>query len=148
MATPQPQEKPVHVNETRPIRDDEYTHYFKDTSSSSGCGCFGRFCWWRRNTSGYMVQVQSEEVRRESWVKRKAKKLREISEILAGPRWKNFIRRFSSYGINKRRRSMMTQFQYDPRSYQLNFDQGEAGAGFPDFSARFAAIHKGDNSAV
>ncbi|KAL4319030.1 hypothetical protein GQ457_18G014740 [Hibiscus cannabinus] len=134
MATP-----PAHANETWPLEDDEYIQDFEDTFSSSGCGCFGGLCWWRRNTNGYMVQVQGEEVRSESWVTRKAKKLKEISEVLAGPRWKNFIRRFSTYGINKKRRSMMMQFQYDPQSYQLNFDQREAGAGFPDFSARFAA---------
>ncbi|KAE8687798.1 hypothetical protein F3Y22_tig00111008pilonHSYRG00205 [Hibiscus syriacus] len=151
MATPQPQEKPAHVKETWPLRDDEYTRYFEETLSSSVSGCIGGLCWWRRNTNGYMVQAQAEEVRPESWVKRKAKKLKEISEVLAGPRWKNFIRRFSTYGINKKRRSMMMQFQYDPQSYPLNFDHREAGAGFPDFSARFAApaaIHKGDNSAV
>ncbi|GMI83862.1 hypothetical protein HRI_002055500 [Hibiscus trionum] len=137
MATPQP----AHANETWPLGDDEYSQDFEDTFSSSGCGCMGGLCWWpwRRNTNGYMVQVQAEEVRSESWVKRKAKKLKEMSEVVAGPRWKNFIRRFSTYGINKKRRSVMVQFQYDPHSYQLNFDQREAGAGFPDFSARFAA---------
>ncbi|KAE8698449.1 hypothetical protein F3Y22_tig00110597pilonHSYRG00224 [Hibiscus syriacus] len=115
MATPQPQEKP----ETWPLRDDEYTQDSEDAYPSSGCGCIGGLCGWRRNSNGYMVQAQAEEVRSESWLKRKAKKLKEISEVLAGPRWKNFIRRFSPYGINKKRRS---QFHYDPQSYQLNFD--------------------------
>ncbi|GMI88482.1 hypothetical protein HRI_002517500 [Hibiscus trionum] len=140
MATPQSQE-------TRPLRDDEHGQDdFDDAFPSSGCGCIGQLCWWRRNSHGYIMQAPAEGVRSESWLKRKAKKLKEMSEVLAGPRWKNFIRRFSSYGINKKRRSMMMQFQYDPQSYQLNFDQSrEAGAGFPDFSARFAApapIHK------
>ena len=40
-------------------------------------------------------------------MKKNAKKLKEISEVLAKPKWKNFIRRFSINGINKKRRSMM-----------------------------------------
>ncbi|XWS26184.1 hypothetical protein CRYUN_Cryun26dG0009200 [Craigia yunnanensis] len=145
MATPQ--EKPTHTNETWPLRDDDYSQDFEEMISFSGCGCIGRLCWWHRNSNeGHGYLLQAEEIR-ESWLKNKAKKLKEISEVLAGPRWKNFIRRFSVYGINKKRRSM--QFQYDPHSYELNFDEGiqrEVDVGFPDFSARFAApdgIHKG-----
>ncbi|XVF89365.1 hypothetical protein PTKIN_Ptkin19aG0124600 [Pterospermum kingtungense] len=148
MATPQ--EKPAHHNnnETWPLRHDhDYNQDFEDsTVTSTGCGCINGLCWWRRSINerhnGYLLQA--EEIR-ESWLKNKAKKLRELSEVLAGPRWKNFIRRFS---INKKRRSSSMQFQYDPYSYELNFDEGihrEADAGFPDFSARFAApagIHK------
>ncbi|KAL4304459.1 hypothetical protein GQ457_10G018120 [Hibiscus cannabinus] len=126
MATPQSQETwPLRCHEYAAAQDFEYAF------PSSGCGCIGRLRWWRQKAEG---------VRPESWLKRKAQKLREISEVLAGPRWRNFIPRFITYGIGKKRRSMMMmQFQYDPRSYQLNFDHREAGAGFPDFSSRFAA---------
>jgi hypothetical protein len=74
-------------------------------------------------------------------------KVREWSELVAGPRWKTFIRRF--------RRSSPRhgaggggKLNYDPLSYALNFDEGhgsgspEGGdyAGYPpDFSARFVA---------
>ncbi|WRX33987.1 hypothetical protein QQP08_026474 [Theobroma cacao] len=151
MATPQ--EKPAHVNETWPLRDDddEGARDFEERISSSGCGCIQGLCWWRRNGNGggqeYLLH-QKEEVR-DGWLKRKAMKLRETSEVLAGPRWKNFIRRFSIHGINKKRRPSML-FQYDPQSYELNFDEGihrEVDAGFPGFSARFAApagIQKGE----
>ncbi|XP_022731910.1 uncharacterized protein LOC111286287 [Durio zibethinus] len=144
MATPQ--QKPTHANETWPLRDEDYTQDFEETISSPSCGCFRGLCWWRRNSNeghgnGYILHQQAaEEIRSESWLTKKAKKLKEISEVLAGPRWKNFIRKFNIYRINKKRRSMM-QFQYDPQSYELNFDEGihrEDDAGFPDFSARFA----------
>ncbi|XVF48313.1 hypothetical protein PTKIN_Ptkin03bG0180100 [Pterospermum kingtungense] len=88
-----------------------------------------------------LLHQPAAEEKRESWLKEKAKKLKEISELLAGPKWKNFVRRFSIYGINKKRRSMM-QFHHDPQSYELHFDEGihrEFEAGFPDFFARFAA---------
>ncbi|KAJ0617768.1 hypothetical protein HanRHA438_Chr02g0053241 [Helianthus annuus] len=49
------------------------------------------------------------------------KKLREWSEIVAGPRWKTFIRRFNR---NKSSGRNCSKFQYDPLGYALNFDQG------------------------
>ncbi|PON91593.1 hypothetical protein TorRG33x02_126320 [Trema orientale] len=58
-----------------------------------------------------------------SWLAKSGKKVKEVSELLAGPKWKNFIRRFgrSCNGviISKKRR---VQFHYDPQSYALNFD--------------------------
>ncbi|GMJ07748.1 hypothetical protein HRI_004444000 [Hibiscus trionum] len=138
-----PQEKPAQANEAWPLRaeNEDYSQDFEDSISSSGCGgCFRGLFRWRH---GYLLQ--SEE-NKEGWLKRKAKKLQEISEVLAGPKWKNFIRRFSIYG-NKKRRS--TTMQYDIQSYELNFDEGihrEADAGFLGFSARFAtpsAVNKG-----
>lgn len=152
MATPQ--DKPAHdSNGTWPIRDDDYSQDFEEsTISSSECGCIrDLICCWPRNSNekhGYDLlhqQQAAEEIIRESWVKEKAKKLKEISEVLARPRWKNFVRRFSIYGNginNKKRRSTLMQFQYDPQGYKLNFDDGihrEVEAGFHDFYTRFAA---------
>ncbi|KAE8732810.1 hypothetical protein F3Y22_tig00001728pilonHSYRG00063 [Hibiscus syriacus] len=130
-------EKPAQAKETRPFRaeDEDYFQDFEDPLSSSGCGgCLRGLFRWRR---GYLLQYEEN---RESWEKRKAKKLQEMSELLAGPRWKNFIRRCSIYGINKKRRS--TTMLYDIQSYELNFDEGvhrEDDAGYLGFSARFAA---------
>ncbi|GKV03210.1 hypothetical protein SLEP1_g15554 [Rubroshorea leprosula] len=114
---------------------------YEDEIAYSGCGCFQRFCLrWRGGINGgygYLVRRQEEEIR-ESWVVRAVKKLKEVSEVLAGPKWKNFIRRFSVHGINKKRRM---NFQYDPQSYALNFDEGMnkgGDEGFPAFSSRFA----------
>lgn len=71
-------------------------------------------------------------------------KVREWSEIVAGPKWKTFIRRF-----NKNRNASLYvkqgSFNYDPLSYALNFDDGNDGEedfnyGYGGFSARFASV--------
>lgn len=71
--------------------------------------------WWHKIRSG---AVKEGSV----WAKgiNALKKLREWSEIVAGPRWKTFIRRFNR---NKSGR-INAKFQYDPLSYSLNFDEG------------------------
>ncbi|KAI8551731.1 hypothetical protein RHMOL_Rhmol06G0209200 [Rhododendron molle] len=80
------------------------------------------------------------------------KKLREWLELVAGPRWKTFIRRFNKTrgGCCGMRNGKL--FQYDPLSYALNFDDGALrrrgavrqdraeGALHSDFSSRYAAI--------
>ncbi|KAI3699790.1 hypothetical protein L2E82_44331 [Cichorium intybus] len=67
------------------------------------------------------------------------KKIREWSELVAGPKWKTFIRQF------QKKRSKQSKFQYDPVSYSLNFDEGQAHTEdndlcFRDFSSRYASI--------
>ena len=73
-------------------------------------------------------------------------KLREWSEIIAGPRWKTFIRRFNR---NRSGSCRHAKYQYDPLSYALNFDEGggqnrnfedEEDGGFRNFSTRYAAV--------
>lgn len=91
----------------------------------------------------------------EPWWRRALMKVREWSEIVAGPRWKTFIRRFNRNqrwgggggggglcGIGGGARS--GKFQYDPLSYALNFDEGHGQDGDSDgdyghrnFSARY-----------
>ncbi|KAA8540845.1 hypothetical protein F0562_024808 [Nyssa sinensis] len=86
----------------------------------------GKDRWWGRGINGL-------------------KKLREWSEIVAGPRWKTFIRRFNR---NKSGGVRHGRFQYDPLSYALNFDQGPGQNDnsenddyeFRNFSSRFASI--------
>ncbi|KAK9073509.1 hypothetical protein SSX86_007833 [Deinandra increscens subsp. villosa] len=62
------------------------------------------------------------------------KKIREWSEIVAGPRWKTFIRRFN------RNRSVGRQspkFQYDPLAYSLNFDEGPLESADSEFENEY-----------
>ncbi|XP_008781937.1 uncharacterized protein LOC103701593 [Phoenix dactylifera] len=70
-------------------------------------------------------------------------KVREWSELAAGPRWKTFIRRFNRnarHGGGGVVRMGPSRFQYDPLSYALNFDEGPGGSpdgdytGYRDFS--------------
>ncbi|KAI3439572.1 uncharacterized protein J3R85_004680 [Psidium guajava] len=96
--------------------------------------CFG-FCRPGRprqpSSSSFWERIGSSHFDRRWWAPglRVLKKLREWSEIVAGPRWKTFIRRFS------RSRSITAagvahdpnrhgKFNYDPMSYALNFDEG------------------------
>ncbi|KAJ0048625.1 hypothetical protein Pint_15408 [Pistacia integerrima] len=73
-------------------------------------------------------------------------RVREWSEIVAGPRWKTFIRRFNrNRSNNSSSHHAPGKFQYDPLSYSLNFeehcnfDHDDDVSGFRDFSSRYAA---------
>ncbi|CAN1828465.1 hypothetical protein LINPERHAP1_LOCUS32241 [Linum perenne] len=134
--------------------------------SSSFCLCFGR----RRGRTpaaasggsrSYFLPIDRDDYsenrdgtavswpsRSGRWVVEKLKKVREISEVAAGPRWKNFIRRVSGSlrsavgSVNRKRSGTRVKYQYDPQSYALNFDDAVAAddeSGYIDFSARFAA---------
>ncbi|KAJ6946673.1 hypothetical protein NC651_001392 [Populus alba x Populus x berolinensis] len=48
-------------------------------------------------------------------------RIRDWSELVAGPRWKTFLRRFNKKPGGG---TQYGRFQYDPSSYALNFDQG------------------------
>ncbi|KAK9117075.1 hypothetical protein Sjap_016022 [Stephania japonica] len=81
-------------------------------------------------------------------------RVREWSEIVAGPKWKTFIRRFNVHNHNHNQNhthnnncNVKGKFHYDPLSYSLNFDHGAYHNGtleedlvFRDFSSRYAAI--------
>lgn len=108
--------------------DEEWWHGVGEGGGGAGAGAERRR-WWRRGVDAFM-------------------KVREWSELVAGPRWKTFIRRFrrgptrhgSGGGVGRK-------LNYDALNYALNFDEGhpaspEPGgdfAGYRDFSTRFAA---------
>lgn len=107
-----------------------------EEASGCGCGCFRGFGFkhWRRvpdvdNGGGGGGGASS-------WVAEKMRKAKEVTELIAGPKWKTFIRKLTAKKQNGR-------FQYDQHSYALNFNSGanseDEAAMPPSFSARFSA---------
>lgn len=139
MANPGERAASVSVSETSPLNNEiDLIEEYGD----GGCSCFGGLCLDRRGRGQgrYLLQQQEdEEVIREIWLRERAKKIKEFSEVVAGPKWKNIIRRLSLN--NKKRSASKMQFHYDPQSYKLNFDDGINGEfddGHVGFSARYA----------
>lgn len=109
-------------------------------SSSALCcnDCFGFRRPGRRaarpssSSSSFWERIGSSHFDRRWWAPglRVLMKLREWSEVVAGPRWKTFIRRFSrsrSIGAAGGAHDQYRhggRFNYDPMSYALNFDEG------------------------
>ncbi|CAM8962464.1 unnamed protein product [Rhodiola kirilowii] len=104
-----------------------------------------RCCWlpclrkW-----GRIETERQEEEEEEQWWRIVMMKVREWSEIAAGPKWKTFIRRFRK----NRFRHGASKFRYDPLSYALNFDETAIQSSNccdedslrRDFSTRYASI--------
>ncbi|XP_076937218.1 uncharacterized protein LOC143604706 [Bidens hawaiensis] len=92
---------------------------------SASSSCFSLFCCFESHhhngesrTFLYQNQSGGDLINKDTWFMKRAKSLKEYSELVAGPKWKNFIRKFS-------RRTKTTQFQYDLQSYALNFNNGD-----------------------
>lgn len=119
----------------------------EDTATLSPCGSFCGLCS-RRSTPHRYDTCQEEEEQEavvddhQNWLLKKLKKkVKALPEILVGPKWKScFARKLRvCSGWKKKKRRM--QFQYDPKSYALNFDDGKEKEGdgvYLDFSARYA----------
>lgn len=102
--------------------------------------------WWER--------IGPTELKKnEPWWFRGWMKLREWSELAAGPRWKTFIRTFRKNrgcwpGCCGCGNSRPPKFQYDPLSYARNFDEGPVQNGqfveddviARDFTLRYASV--------
>lgn len=75
----------------------------------------------RVNKKGYLLLQQCGH-RRENRIVDKMRQIKQFSEVLLGvPKWKNLIGFLSLRRIDNKKRN---QFQYDPHSYSLNFDDG------------------------
>ncbi|KAI5674457.1 hypothetical protein M9H77_14821 [Catharanthus roseus] len=118
-----------------------------DLAAVQETGCLGRLCcfgWKQGNTnqeSKFLLQGDKNRGEEESWVSKKFKKLKEFSEVIAGPKWKNLIRKIGKYCNPKKSRTQQ-QHMYSPQSYALNFDDGEEDEDddlFLNFSSRFSA---------
>ncbi|KAL5207731.1 hypothetical protein ABZP36_032166 [Zizania latifolia] len=100
------------------------------------CCCFP----WPSSASSHQ-RVGAAAGEEENWWQRAVDavlKVREWSELVAGPRWKTFIRRFGRGG-GPRPHNFGRKLNYDALSYALNFDEGHGASPEGDFSARFAA---------
>ncbi|XP_044464343.1 uncharacterized protein LOC123194904 [Mangifera indica] len=94
--------------------------YYENNVSPQGCDCFPLFCFqWRRGSESSRLLHQNGGEYRESWLIQKVKKVKEASEVFAGPKWKTLIRKVGGY---VKRNKYKNRFQYDPQSYALNFD--------------------------
>ncbi|CAN6814339.1 unnamed protein product [Brassica oleracea] len=133
------------IVQSDPVQDPE-TRYLPRC-----CSCFPTFrsrsstysSWGRIRTvdDNHSVDHGDEP----PWWKRAALMIREWSEIVAGPRWKTFIRRFNRDPRRGRDWDASEKFQYDPLSYSLNFDADDDDeyvglGGFRSFSTRYASV--------
>ncbi|OMO59794.1 hypothetical protein COLO4_34066 [Corchorus olitorius] len=151
-------------------RDVEPAIYEETTSNSllqntRCCFCFPCFSSRRSPTVGiaFWERIRTAQVQSDTslWSRsvRAFQKVREWSEIVAGPRWKTFIRRFNrnksgTGGLGGRH----GQFHYDPLSYALNFDEGPGPngnfeddceyGGYRAFSTRYAPVSGSDKTAA
>ncbi|KAL8524314.1 hypothetical protein ACS0TY_014044 [Phlomoides rotata] len=69
---------------------------YDEMATAIGCGCFRRFCfgWGEEEGRSYFLR---EKEGSQPWVKAKLKKLRELSEMVAGTKWKNLIRKLGKF---------------------------------------------------
>ncbi|KAE8735429.1 Homeobox protein knotted-1-like 3 [Hibiscus syriacus] len=139
------QEKPIFMQEEMDVdHGDEFW--------GKGCSCFNLFCFKRRrfnDESDTLLHRRSEEDA-ETWWKSKLDKLKQLSEKMAGRKWKNFVRKMGGYF--HQRKCQKNKFQYDACSYALNFDDGDDDKEGDDllrnFSSRFAAPFEDDRQRV
>ncbi|KAK1434669.1 hypothetical protein QVD17_00418 [Tagetes erecta] len=143
----QQEQQPFNVSHTTPIIM-EHEHEHNDDNITPSTGCFRFFCCFDTlhhhdsESTKFLHQHQSGDlINQETWFMKRAKSLKEYSELVAGPKWKNFIRRFGRK--TKIRSNANTPFQYDPQSYALNFNDGAGNHEDDDllprsFSTRFA----------
>ena len=135
-----------HVEEEEEECNNVHDHEYQDPVSADGCGCFRLFrfnsCWGHDyNEDGHPLQERERGDRANTWWAKKLKKAKEFSEVVAGPKWKNFIRKCGGY-FNNNKNKKKNRFQYDAESYALNFDGGgdfdsEENGLLPSFSSRF-----------
>ncbi|KAL5981932.1 hypothetical protein ACLOJK_015999 [Asimina triloba] len=107
--------------------------YFGSSQSPAGGAS------WERIDGGAESEPKNKEKTR--WWKDAAKKVREWSEVVAGPRWKTLVRRFNKKVSRSMKRKR--KFQYDPMSYAMNFDgsfDADGENGHRSFSVRYATL--------
>ncbi|WJX90434.1 hypothetical protein P8452_72334 [Trifolium repens] len=114
---------------------------FEETNGyGCGCGWFRVFTskWWQRRDEEGKHLLDEGNRGEETWVMEELRNMKETSEVIAGPKWKTFIRKISGYG----KKQQKNRFQYDAHSYALNFNSGAQSEDEeylpPSFSTRFS----------
>ena len=150
IATPQDKPSPFTTPYSPIIEREREREGADDYADGGGCGCFRRFCFGRDDggSHSYLLQeIRGGGVHGETWVVAKFNKLKQWSEVVAGPKWKNFIRK-----IGRHKKQAVPPFQYSPESYALNFagdqDHEEDGHLSHSFSSRFAVVNDQHKSAA
>ncbi|KAK8683024.1 hypothetical protein V6N13_039099 [Hibiscus sabdariffa] len=116
-------------SQEKPIFMQVHRVEYEDKVRGNGCSCFSIFCFkWRPFNDvdeSYTMLHRRGKGHTGTWWKSKLNKMKEVSEKIAGPKWKNFIREVS--GSWHKRECQNNRFQYDPCSYAyaLNFDIGD-----------------------
>ncbi|GFP95459.1 hypothetical protein PHJA_001690200 [Phtheirospermum japonicum] len=105
-----------------------FTCFDRNASPSPSDGA-GGLTWWQKIRA---AEIYGGGDPNSLWARGVGalKKIREWSEIVAGPRWKTFIRRFNRNRAGSGGRH--ANFQYDPLSYAMNFDDGPGPNGHLD----------------
>ncbi|KAK8602069.1 hypothetical protein V6N13_058270 [Hibiscus sabdariffa] len=97
---------------------------YEDEVRGNECSCFSLFCFKWRPFNDFDESDKLLHRRGEwhtgTWWKSKLNKMKQVSERIAGPKWKNFIRKVS--GSWQKSKCQKNRFQYDPCSYALSFD--------------------------
>ncbi|MGI4370287.1 hypothetical protein ACR2V4_27230, partial [Klebsiella pneumoniae] len=92
-----PQDTQPFLHNISPIKDHEragsHTDPEDDYLQPSGCACFRLFS----------LGTGEGEQKETSWIKNKLQKAKEVSEVMAGPKWKNFLRRIGKWFHRKKK---------------------------------------------
>ncbi|KAL7097148.1 hypothetical protein ACP275_10G125000 [Erythranthe tilingii] len=117
------------------------------TTTTADCGCLRRFrfgLYAKEESNSYLLHEEEGGVAapliKGAWLFVNLKKLRDFSELVAGPKWKKIVRKIGKININYK---TTARFQYSPESYALNFAGGGDRPEDDDdllhsFSTRFA----------
>ncbi|KAK4369872.1 hypothetical protein RND71_009347 [Anisodus tanguticus] len=125
-------------NTYSPIRENTQEEFLHEEPSIY-CLCFKFRCFQSTQKENEANSLLQENKDSSTWMVKKLKDLKEYSELVAGPKWKNLVRKIGKYCNNPKKK---TQLQYDSDSYALNFDddvvENDDGL-LRNFSSRFAA---------
>ncbi|KAK4755869.1 hypothetical protein SAY87_009626 [Trapa incisa] len=117
------------TGETLPLLNRGFTFDYKEDppkedETASPCGCLPGFCVATplpRKTSCLSRFLRLAEVYEEEGVMKEEKP---SLGSMCRSKWKIMVRLFRSKRSQKKKRAMPMSFQYDARSYALNFDDG------------------------